>query len=243
MNTGCQGPYCHGTGGFCGCNCKCCPPPCCPVISVYFQCCPPPSSGLTSQPAPATSWDNLPVDIPIAKELPDFTSKPIFSEDKRFILGLGSNPPSCPCETTCVELQCGTNLPCCCLELLGGIIYSVGNGYVTAPSTIEVPNCGMANVFINGLSPPVFVNDCEEINVSLVVTDMSCCPTQCVQIEALCSPCPLMMTAKTPLWRRKIDARTGKTKINPTTGKPIILLNKAELIKRVLSRKKKSRGG
>lgn len=244
MNTGCQPPFCHGTGGFCGCNCKCCPPPCCPCIMVYFQCCPPSTLALAVSPgefdAPATTWDNLPLEIPIP-ELPDFNSKPIFSIDGRFTLGFGSVPSTCPCETICVEIKCGGNMmPCCCLELLNGIIYSVGNGYVTAPTTVIIPGCGVATVYINGLPPPVFVNDCEEIIVTLVVNS-PCCATECQQVNAVCTPCGILAMTKAPIWKRKVDSRTGKTKINPNTGKPIIVINKKELMKRILNRIKKSK--
>lgn len=246
MNTGCQGPFCHGKGGFCGCNCKCCPPPCCPCIMVYFQCCPPPTLGVSpgELSSPVTTWDNLPLEIPIP-ELPGFNSTPIFSTDKRFTLGFESVTGSCPCETVCVKIKCGGfDLPCCCLELLDGIIYSVGNGYVTAPTTVIIPECGEATVYINGSPPPVFVNDCEPIVVTLVVTlvvDSPCCATECQQIEAICTPCDSPLMVKTPLWKRQIDLRTGKTKINPNTGKPIIVISKRELMKRVLDKIKQSK--
>lgn len=244
MSTGCQPPYCHGTGGFCGCNCKCCPPPCCPVISVYFQCCQPMPLELTQSAATSLAWDNLPLNGPILEKLPEFSEEPIISEDGNFSLGFGSGPPSCPCVTTCVELQCGGfGMPCCCLELLDGVIYSVGNGYVTAPTTVNVPGCGEATVLINGLPPPVFVNDCDIIVVTLmvIVTDPPCCTSQCYQIDVQCSPCPSPMamagdSPRTPLWKRKIDPRTGKTKINPNTGRPIITVSKSELLKRVIKR-------
>lgn len=247
MNTGCQPPYCHGTGGFCGCNCKCCPPPCCPIISVYFQCCTPESTEPSPPAITSNSWENLPLSSSVSDELPNFNSTPIFSADRRFTLGLGSIPSTCPCETVCIQLKCGGITPCCCLELLSGVIYSVGNGYVTAPTSVEVPGCGTALVFINGLPSPVFVNDCEIITVTLQIIDESCC-TDCQQIDVLCSPCPSLamamgMTSRAPLFKRKVDARTGKTKLNPNTGKPIIVINKSELINRIKRRINKSKRG
>ncbi len=247
MKTGCQPPYCHGTGGFCGCNCKCCPPPCCPVIAVYFDC------GSTQSPdnpqgcPPSVSlWEDLPLELPLPQDdLPDFFKGPIFSEDRKFTLGLGSIPCSIPCQTICVEIRCGGfDLPCCCLELLDGRIFSVGNGYVTANElTVEVPGCGTADVLINGLMPPVFVSDCEEIIVTLQLRDQTCC--HCTnQIDVQCSPCTprfSMAAVKAPLWKRKIDPRTGKTKLNPNTGKPIIVINKTELLKRVKKRVNQSK--
>ncbi len=244
MKTGCQGPFCHGTGGWCGCNCKCCPPPCCPVIAVYFQCGAPYSPSNPAGcvfPTPMAPWAELDLPLPIP-ELPKFSHKPIISEDSKFMFGSGPIPCSVPCETICVELRCGgMGMPCCCLELLNGRILSVGNGYVTAPSTVTIPGrCDIADVYINGLPPPVFVLDCEEIVVTVVPRDTTCC--QCQQINVACAPCPITTFALKPLWKRKIDSRTGKSKYDPRTGKPLLRINKNELMRRVLSRIKKSRG-
>lgn len=240
MNTGCQGPFCHGTGGFCGCNCKCCPPPCCPVISVYFQCCPPASS----DPPPSVPfglWENIQVKATVPAELPDFDQTPIFSADREFTFGYANLPTSCPCETVCVEIKCGGIMPCCCLELIDGKILAVGNGYVTAPTEVDVGSCGPALVYINGLPPPVFVNDCEEINVTLLLSGGTCCD-HCTPIDIVCAPCPITsFAASRPLWKRKVDARTGKVKLNPNTGKPIIVLNKTELLRRIKHRMEQSK--
>lgn len=32
----CDPPFARGTGGWCGCNCKCCPPPSCSPITYEF---------------------------------------------------------------------------------------------------------------------------------------------------------------------------------------------------------------
>lgn len=247
MRTGCQPPYCHGTGGFCGCNCNCCPPPCCPVIAAYFDC-----GALRSPlnpagcdfPTPfAATWDNLHLQTPVPDELPDFNNNPIFSADGDFTLGCGSVPCSIPCRTVCVELRCGgMGMPCCCLELLDGVIYAVGNGYVTAPTTVDMGDCGIGTVLINGLPPPVFVEDCEIITVEIVTQiltiDAGSCPCmcRCTLIDLQCAPCFTPMAMTKPLWKRKVDARTGKTKLNPNTGKPIIVIDKNELMKRIKKR-------
>ncbi len=236
MNTGCQPPYCHGTGGWCGCNCNCCPPPCCPIIAVYFECgtaCASPTM-LNAHIPTKTAWDNLPIQGLPPSEIPGFDPTPILSENGRF--SFGNSPCSIPCETKCVELSCnGFGMPCCCLELLDGKIYSVGNGYVDAVDTITLQeDCGQTGtVLINGQPPPVFVQDCEEIIVTIVPEDPTCC--DCKQVDVQCAPCSLMANKK-PLWKRKIDPRTGNTKINPNTGRPLIVLDRFELKKRVLAR-------
>jgi len=249
MNTGCQGPFCHGTGGWCGCNCKCCPPPCCPVITVFFDCGAPQSTAnpggcVFSPPVMPMAWSEI--SVPLPAPIPEFSQKPIISEDKRFMFGAGVSNCSVPCQTICVELKCGgLGMPCCCLELIDGKILSVGNGYVTAPATVEIPGCLTATVLINGLPPPVFVQDCQEVIVTLV-TNNDCCT--CEQVDAKCGTCPIPILTfassfakNNPLWKRKIDARSGKTKINPKSGKPILGIDKNELIKRILNRMKKSR--
>jgi len=131
-------------------------------------------------------------------------------------------------------------MPCCCLELLEGVIYAVGNGYVTAPATVDAGTCGMANVLINGSPPPVFVADGEPINVTLEMAS-GCCTT-CSPIDIVCAPCPITSFAlRKPLFKRKVDPRSGKVKINPNTGKPIIVLNKTELLKRIKHRMEQSK--
>jgi hypothetical protein len=186
------------------------------------------------------------INVPLPAPIPQFSKKPIMSEDRRFIFGAGVTNCSVPCETICVELKCGgNNMPCCCLELLDGKILSVGNGYVTAPAVISISGCISATVLINGLPPPVFVQDCQEVVVTLVPIN-DCC--QCEQIDVKCGKCPTLsltfassFSRTKSLFKRKIDARSGKTKINPKSGKPILGIDKNELIKRILNRMKKSR--
>ena len=185
------------------------------------------------------TWDSLPLETPVPSELPEFSGSPIFSAGGDFTLGCGSVPCSIPCRTICVPLQCGgMGMPCCCLELLDGVIYAVGNGYVTAPTTIDMGDCGIGTVLINGSPPPVFVNDCEIIVVKvmtqILTIDAGSCPCmcECCQVDVKCAPMTPMAMTK-PLWKRKVDPRTGKTKLNPNTGKPIIVIDNNELMKRV----------
>lgn len=269
MQTGCQGPFVNGTGGFCGCDCKCCPPTCCKIISVFFQCgadfsmdnpdgCKFSMSllSLTEDPllaecgpfpnleAPISLiWADLVSHIPIP-ELPKFHTEPILSEGGQFRLGGGSVPCTVPCKNICVEVTCGGGpTPCCCLQLTDGKIISVGNGYVTAPTTVPIDNdCTEGTVFLNGMAPPIFVNDGQQITVTVTPQDTDCC--ECQQTDIQCAPCPMSMGFASkgfPLWKRKTDSRTGKIKINPKTGLPIIVINKAELKRRILERTSSSR--
>ncbi len=243
MNTGCQPPYVNGTGGFCGCNCKCCPPKCCPSISIYFTC----GTGCDELPPPAPCPDaTCPAPCPPASplahwlaspntfKLPKFTYDAIVSEDGSFAF---SSECSVPCQCVCVQIQCGGITPCCCLQLVGCKIYAVGNGYVTAPGFVTIPDCGQGSVFINGSPPPVFVNDGQQITVTVISDDQECCC--CNQVAINCSPCAL--GARQLLFKRKVDPRTGKTKINPHTGKPLTVIDKKELLKRILRAKRLKR--
>lgn len=236
MRTGCQGPFCHGTGGWCGCNCKCCPPPCCNVISVYFEC---GSTATETNPDGCETvnlWDHLDLPGP-PQDMPSFTNERIISKDGKFVFGATAGDCSVPCETVCVPVTVGPTMPACCLELLAGRIYSVGNGYVTAPATIDPNNgiypydCQLYNVKLNGQEPPIFVNDCEEIIVTLEPVS-ECC--ECTQVDIRCAPC-----SSVALFTKKMV--DGNVKLNPKTGKPYVYLNKKELMRRLKLRREQLR--
>jgi len=189
------------------------------------------------------SWANLALPTP-TPALPEFSNIPIRSKDGKFQLGTGSVPCTIPCSNVCVELTCGGGpTPCCCLQLKDGKIYSVGNGHVTAPSTVDIQSsCVYAYVYINGLPPPVFVCDGQEIVVTLVPIEEECCC--CQQVDVQCGPCETQMgfaAKQIPLWVRKTDKLTGKTKIDPETGLPLLAINKAALLRRIQERAMKSR--
>lgn len=247
MATGCQGPYKRGSGGFCGCNCGCCPPPCCCNVAVYFDCGAPATDSFpagceftTPECVPTPLWANL--DLPKFESIPEFSKKPIMSDDKKFIFGQGAATCSVPCETVCVPIYCdnATGYPCCCIEIDNGILYSVGNGYIGAPDTVLLPegcDTSFATVLINGSPAPVFVCDGEQINVTLQLDGEVCCC--CEPVGVSCCPCPTvsmsMAKPRRALWRSKIDS-LGKLRVNPLTRKPFIQLNKTELLRRIKMR-------
>ena len=212
---------------------------------MYFDCGAPQSvtntQGCVFTTPTMGMWENLSLDVP-KLQLPQFSNDPIMSADSQFIYGAAVTNCSVPCQTVCVPLMCGgNNLPCCCLELLNGKILSVGNGYVTSPPTVEIPGCLTATVYINDQLPPVLVQDCQEITVTLK-TENNCC--MCQQVDVKCAACATNTIRPTlkhkALWQRKLDTRTGKTKVNKKTGKPVITLNKNELLRRIASRTKNS---
>ncbi len=261
MKTGCQGPFCHGTGGWCGCDCNCCPPPCCPAISVYFDCGTPRSSTFplgcgsssgTSGTAQgfAALWPELQLPGP-PQEMPEFGTNPVLSMTGQFAFGSTRGNCSVPCETLCVTVQPGGVTPICCIELLrdtngNKVMVAVGNGYVTGPTQIidnrTGSNCSTIQVKINGAVAPVWVNDCDVIRVTLEPGD--CCT--CTQLDMRCAPCPSTSGGGSitgmgfgfgpKLFVKRTDPVMGKTKVNPRTGKPVIVLNKKELIRRLAAR-------
>jgi len=246
MSFGCTGPFKRGSGGVCGCECKCCPPPCFGIVAVLFDC------GGPFDPTinPEGCDFNLPFspfNLPPPQEIPKFSDKPVLSADGRFILGPATLPCSVPCQTVCVPIKCGgMDCPCCCIEICDGKILSVGNGYVTAPPTVELEGCLTFTVLINGLPPPVFVCDAQEIVVTICSDPADpCCRCEPIGIQPGCCPTDSTIATgfapmrKRPLFRRKIDPMTGKLRINPRTGRPIIVMDKLELIRRVQYRKKK----
>jgi hypothetical protein len=165
---------------------------------------------------------NIELEVPVP-QIPDFTFKPILSEDGRFSLGSGSVPCSVPCATVCVTVSCGGVTPCCCVEAVDSRIYAVGNGTVVAPTSITVPGCGTGTVLINGQTSPVFVNDGQIIHVTIIPSDSCCC---CEQISSTFGSCPIT------IWKRKIDPRSGKT---------TLYVNKKLLIERIKERRRLTR--
>lgn len=239
MATGCQGPFCHGTGGWCGCNCKCCPPPCCPVVSARFQC-------VLNPPCPPAMaedivWqDGLPEP---PQPMPTFDKKPIFSKNKNFLFG-GPFPTSTslPVQAICVPIFPGSP-GVCCFEVINGGIVAVGNGYVNAPTSIVADNgCNNYKVKINGKVPPVWVNDCDPIVITLEPVE-TCCVCQLVDIS--CGPCQnnigMLYLPQNRLWKKLINRSNNKIRINPETGLPYIYIDKAELLRRIIERRQKLR--
>lgn len=174
--------------------------------------------------------------------MPTFDPRPIISKDKRFIFGATAGNCSVPCETVPVPVSCGSSPACCCLELLDGEIVAVGNGYVTAPEEITAGqpgdnNCTKYFVKLNGQTPPVWVNDCESVTVTLE-PESGCC--ECNQADIQCGPPTSfrgMFSPANRLWKRKTDPIGGKVKINPKTGKPLVVIDKRELLRRLAIRK------
>jgi hypothetical protein len=74
----------------------------------------------------------------------------------------------------CIQLEFNIDLVSlggngCGIEVSNGIVYSIGTQYITFTSSSQCLN----NVLINGLEPPVLVNDGEQITIEPII-DSSC---------------------------------------------------------------------
>jgi len=349
MATGCVGPYVNGTGGWCGCNCKCCPPadmtntvvaefaPCTAPSNACIEAFNLPTNGtctscssinlagvglsLVSEDdftavytgsgpsicaatinyeltldkvtdiwtfkikngmsviasytgsatdecdldvkvltyASGTGFCNWPASISIRLHtygtcLPLSAPNPMWnlnlpgpiqpppSFNYRLIRGNNSafggpaNNCSIPCNPFTVIIKpCNVGGVCGFQIIEGHHAQAVGNGCVDVdPSLINDINCEDIQIKLNGLTPPIYVNDGDIIDITLefINPDKKCC---CVLIGMY--PGLSMWAAKPHLFLRKVDSATGKPKINPRTGKPIVVVDKRELIKRLAARK------
>jgi len=237
MATGCQGPFVNGTGGWCGCDCKCCPPPDM-VEAVLITYGPPPPVPMASREY-TTEYENLELPGP-PQDMPEFDMEPIMSKDRRFVFGGPGSTCSVPCTTFTVTLEPGGPTPVCGFQVNNGNIIAVGNGTVTVtPLTKDVPDCGTIKILVNGQTPPVFVNDGAGISVTLEYEDpwnSFCCA--CVEISEV----PAMYLRAIHKGRLFRHAMVGnKYKIDPRTGLNIIVIDKAELKRRIETRRRQLR--
>lgn len=239
MNTGCQGPFRFGTGGWCGCNCNCCPPECCSVVTVYFDC-----GAIRDEDnpegcdPPMASWTGLKLPGP-PQPMPEFSNEPVLSSDSRFIFGEGMGSCSAPCETIPVPIACGGGpTPCCCLEILpDNRIRVVGNGYIAVPDAIIAANsCGSYTPKINGQNSPLFVYDGQIVTVTLE-PEIECCT--CYEVDVRCGPPESTSFSFKPAKRQWKSRTLGKLRVNPETGKPYVALNKEEIMRRLRNRFKR----
>ena len=183
------------------------------------------TGGSSSKPTPNAYRD---VQLPEwDQKIPSFTEPRPVSPDGTFVLG---DNGSIPCEVIPVEVKCASVDGCCGLQTINGKIVAVGNGYVTATTPISADNgCGEYDVTLNGATPPVWVNDGDIITVELISTGSGC----------TCTPIGTEIKPIVRLWKKLTDRRTGKMKINPKTGKPRIVLDKGELLRRIQLRQER----
>ena len=188
----CTPPLCHGTGGWCGCNCNCCPPNPCYTSWTYIYLCgtdtgswdgPPPNAGCDCANITISPIGNSPFRAPaLSVDFPEF-EYPKILEEKGYVFGLEEIPnissgyvfaldtQSCsiPCETVTVTLS----FTGCCMYGSDFSFDAVGSGTVSI-SCDSSSVCGPFSCSVNG-SSSAYVSNCDPISVSIVPTVESCC--------------------------------------------------------------------
>lgn len=236
MAFGCQGPFVNGTGGWCGCDCKCCPPDDM-VQSILLTFGPPAPAPMAAGEYTANHHLNLPGP---PQEMPEFDTSPIVSENMRFVFGAPGPLCSVPCEAFNVIIKPGPVNPLCGFQVINGNIIAVGNGFVTAdPLTHTIPDCGTIQILINGQVPPVLVADGQLITVTLMYLDpwneFCCACVELVQVPGMY----LRAIEKGKLFKYAMVGK--KPKINPLTGLKMVVIDKAEVRRRIEARMKQLR--
>jgi len=179
----CNPPYCLGTGSYCGCNCKCCPPCPCYTSWTYVYLC-----GTSSSVYPP-GCDCAPIAVPAplrAPELdvdfPDFDYQAYLfdiEDSDGYVYAqatTGSVPdtsvPTCsiPCSTITITLSTSG----CCLYGSGFSFTAIGAGTVSLSGCSDA--CGAPfGCSINGGGTSVSVGDCGGVGVSITPPSAHCC--------------------------------------------------------------------
>lgn len=220
----CEGPFKNGIAGdpVCGCSCadsKCCPPPCCTSVSLFFELgpaydeidypegckCEDPTP--PEEPAPLLrelsekeNWETINIGSHLIP-FPKFKKKSNKNLDN-YVFALGGS-----CSLPCEVLEIQLTVDSCCIEIVDGTegqtnfnpdvsLRMVGDGLVFA--TYNAGDCEF-DLVINGTTiteeeDSVFVADGDPIVVSLEPKgkNADCC-TPC-WIDTQCTPSSILAT-------------------------------------------------
>lgn len=162
-------PFARGTGGWCGCDCGCCPPlNTFDTVYVEYEVGTPNNAPLMIQATKSTRARNAPEPV----DFPDFDHEPI-SSDERFVFALAGGGCSVPIEPlTATITTTGFGM-----ELNAGVIYAVGDGIVSVvvdPTSFDT-SCGEITGYINGVAGGTFVADGQVIDIVVESEDPVCC--------------------------------------------------------------------
>lgn len=178
--------YANGTGGWCGCNCNCCPPqPLYSTVTVVF-CVGTPASDWAG-PLPDLGCDCGPVheitkvglrskNLPALQAMPAFGQEDFLgSDDGLFVFALSAG--GCiPAHTVTVTYST-TGLG---FWVSGTTIYAVGGGTVTAVAdTASIVGCGTLTPLVNGSPSTATVSDGDTITPGLLNSDSTYGCTVC----------------------------------------------------------------
>ena len=219
----CTPPLCNGTGSWCGCNCKCCPPPgCCTSVTQTWQCGTNtsiwdggiPNDGCTCIPTTTPLWSGLNIAESLDIPMPNFNYGMEIDEDDNengFVWALVGC--SIPCATVTVTISTSG----CCLQVSGNSITVVGSGTVSASVGSGPSDCGALTAYVNGSPDSAYLTDCSGVSISITPTNETCC--SCCLISTSCSA-----TLFAPIMYRKNLIQQGTNKV---------YLNKQNLIDRI----------
>lgn len=184
----CTPPLCNGTGGWCGCNCECCPPdPCYSSVDFIFEC------GSADDLFPADGYpfsdgcDCIAVTFAYSVNARKPQPMPTFSQDEikiqtddGFVFALADC--SIPCQT---PVTVSVTTDGCCFQVsgtgVGSSVTVVGAGNLTASGGPSGDCAGTVN--INGSPSPVAAADCDGVSVSISPSD-ACCTCCLIDIQA-----------------------------------------------------------
>lgn len=212
----CNPPYCisgNSGGGVCAC-CKCCPPENCYTSWTYTYLCGTTASDWNGEESSGCDCSSLPSLSLLPKlnvAFPEFQ----YNTTDPFVFALQTTSAACsiPCSTITITVSTDG----CCLYGNGYSFKAIGGG------TISLSGCGEAcegsfYCSINGSGSSVTVGDCEDVSVLITPPLRDCCS------------CCLISSEGAPL----NSSFYAKTRIQKTTGKRKVVINKQALISRVL---------
>ncbi len=175
----CNPPYCLGTGGFCNCNCYCCPPTPCYTSWTYTYLCGTSSGYWDANVTPDESCDCSPMPFrapSLNVEFPQFEYPQVLTDDG-YVFALDVASCSIPCTTYTITLTTTG----CCLYPYWNNVY--GNGLIftaIGAGNISLSGCGSAcsgsfQCKINNNTGTVTVADCGQVIVEITPPAASCC--------------------------------------------------------------------
>jgi hypothetical protein len=238
----CKPPYYMGTGGYCGCNCKCCPPLCYKKWTYVYLCgtnntqwqgignaqgCDCPSGASFALPLKENKFTkNLPS---LEIDFPDFEYPQLetFSFDldeeensKQKVSALALNSA---CTIPCTTVTITVTTTGCCLYGSGFSFNAVNSGIISISGCLDT--CGEPfGCSINGNGTSTFVGDGGAIDVIISPPSSYCCS------------CCLISSYGTPLNQNPNGAFTKRNTITGAT-KNYININKRKLLEKIYRQK------
>lgn len=174
-----NGPYCLSTGGFCGCNCGCCPP--CPCYTKFKY------KILHGTPNPdlQTSCDQVcvggkPNILIVCAPQPLFRKNTNQVTKQDGCTGLNPSDPAYPNDQLYPDAFTEIELTFdgCCMYGNGTSFTTVGSGTLTATSASICGGTQTVTISLNGGGSTLAVDDCTPVTVS--TTGSGPCCSSCI---------------------------------------------------------------